>query len=61
MIDAGTGVPIDAPIHARATLPRGAMIEGPAAITESGTTTIIAPGFIARIAHGGEIVIEAIP
>jgi N-methylhydantoinase A len=61
MIDAGTGDTIDVPVHARAMLPQGTMIEGPAAITEPGTTTIIPPCFTARIAHGGEIVIEANP
>ena len=53
-----TGALIDASIYDRAALPPGAELSGPAAIVEDGTTTIIPGGFMARIAHGGEIVIQ---
>ena len=43
---------------ARAALAPGARISGPAAIVEAGTTTIVPTGFTARIAAGGEIIIE---
>jgi N-methylhydantoinase A len=59
MIESVTGETIDAPVYARASLSPGVELTGPAAITEDGTTTIIPTGFIARIAYGGEIIIEA--
>lgn len=58
MIDTVTGEAVDAPVYARNGLRRGAALPGPAAITENGTTTIVPVGFSARIAHGGEIIIE---
>jgi N-methylhydantoinase A/oxoprolinase/acetone carboxylase beta subunit len=58
MVESVTGETIDAPIYARAALPKGAALSGPAAIVEAGTTTIVPTGFTARIAHGGEIIIE---
>ena len=61
MVEAITGTTHDAPVYARASLRPGAMLDGPAAITEDGTTTIVPSGFAARVAHGGEIVIEKAP
>lgn len=58
MIESVSGRLIDAPVYARASLMPGAELSGPAAIIEDGTTTIVPTGFIARIAYGGEIVIE---
>ncbi len=58
MIDPATGEIVNASIFSRATLEPGATLSGPAAIVEAGTTTIIPVGFTARIAHGGEIIIE---
>ncbi len=58
MVESVTGASIDAPEYARASLSPGAELSGPAAITEDGTTTIIPSGFTARIAYGGEIIIE---
>jgi len=58
MVESTTGETIDAPVYSRAALEAGMTVGGPAAIVEDGTTTIIPTGFSARIAHGGEIVIE---
>lgn len=58
MIESVSGRLIDAPVYARASLMPGAELSGPAAIIEDGTTTIVPTGFTARIAYGGEIVIE---
>jgi N-methylhydantoinase A len=58
MIESVTGETIDAPVFARASLVPGAELSGPAAIVEDGTTTIVPTGFTARIAFGGEIIIE---
>jgi len=56
--DTATGETHTAAVFLRATLRPGQHVPGPAAIVEDGTTTIIPPGFTARIAAGGEIVIE---
>ncbi|WP_158923224.1 hydantoinase/oxoprolinase family protein [Acidisphaera sp. S103] len=58
MIESLTGTTIDAPVYARASLLPGTAFSGPAAVVEDGTTTIVPTGFSARIAHGGEIIIE---
>jgi N-methylhydantoinase A len=58
MVESITGDTLKAPVYARASLAPGAALSGPAAITEPGTTTIIPTGFSARIAHGGEIIID---
>ena len=58
MVEAINGEIIDAPVYARASLSPGTTFPGPAAIVEDGTTTIVPTGFTARIAHGGEIIIE---
>jgi N-methylhydantoinase A len=58
MTEAVNGTVTDAPEFARASLKPGAWLDGPAAITEDGTTTIVPAGFRARIARGGDIIIE---
>jgi N-methylhydantoinase A len=58
LVEAITGDTIDAPVYARPSLRPGVELSGPAAIVEDGTTTIIPTGFTARIAYGGEIIIE---
>jgi N-methylhydantoinase A len=58
MVEAVSGEIIDAPVYLRASLAPGATFPGPAAVVEDGTTTIVPTGFTARIAHGGEIIIE---
>ena len=59
MIEASDGQIVETPVFQRADLHPGASLEGPAAITEDGTTTIVPSGFDARIGPGGEIIIEA--
>ena len=56
--DSTTGEAHTAAVFLRAALRPGHAATGPAAIVEDGTTTIIPPGLTARIAAGGEIVIE---
>lgn len=58
MVESVTGSVIEAPVYARTELVPGSEFFGPAAIVEDGTTTIIPTGFTARIAYGGEIIIE---
>ena len=58
MIESVTGDRFDAPVYLRASLALGVSLSGPAAIVEDGTTTIVPTGFTARIAYGGEIIIE---
>ncbi|WP_428486013.1 hydantoinase/oxoprolinase family protein [Rhodopila sp.] len=58
MVEAATGETVDAAIFARTALRSGATLLGPAAIVESGTTTIVPSGFAARVGYGGEIIIE---
>jgi N-methylhydantoinase A len=58
MVEASSGETVMAPVYHRALLTMGATLRGPAAITEAGTTTIVPTGFTARIAYGGEIIIE---
>jgi N-methylhydantoinase A len=47
----------DAAIHHRASLKAGAEIEGPARIDQSDTTTIVPPGWTARVDSRGNIAI----
>jgi N-methylhydantoinase A len=61
MVEVVNGEDIDAPVYSRAALHPGASLDGPAAIVEDGTTTIVPTGFRAHIASGGEIVIEGHP
>ncbi|HUN40544.1 MAG TPA: hydantoinase/oxoprolinase family protein [Acetobacteraceae bacterium] len=58
IVDTATGETHTAAVFSRAALRPGHWMTGPAAIVEDGTTTIIPPCFTARIAAGGEIVIE---
>ena len=48
----------EAPIHDRARLPAGARQAGPAVIEESGSTTVLPPGWAARVLAGGELLLE---
>ena len=61
VVDPATGRAAEATLWDRAALPPGAMLPGPAVILESGTSTIVPPGFTARIAAGGELVLEVGP
>jgi N-methylhydantoinase A len=56
--DSATGETYVAAMFLRSALQPGQSVAGPAAIVEDGTTTIVPPGFTARVAAGGDIVIE---
>ncbi|HXT80283.1 MAG TPA: hydantoinase/oxoprolinase family protein [Acetobacteraceae bacterium] len=58
IVESATGEAMQASVFARDALAVGSSIAGPAMIQEDGTTTIVPPGFTARIDAGGEIVIE---
>ena len=58
MVEADGGETVSAAVYARATLPPGASVTGPAAIVEAGTTTIVPSGRVARVGADGELVIE---
>ena len=58
IIDPATGLAADAAIYLRAGLPRGARLHGPAVIAEDGTSTVVPPGFMAKLTASGEILIE---
>ena len=58
MVETETGGIVLADVYARATLVPGATIQGPAAIVESGTTTIVPTGHSARIDADFGIAIE---
>ncbi|HVZ08473.1 hydantoinase/oxoprolinase family protein [Rhodopila sp.] len=59
IIESATGETVNAAVHARSALPPGAWLDGPAAIIEPGTTTIVPTGMTVRIGGGGELIIEA--
>ena len=58
VIDPASGDSVDTAVHSRAALPAGTRLVGPAIITESGTSTIVPPGFSARVGAAGELLIE---
>ena len=58
LIDPASGDTTDAAVYERATLRLGARVTGPAIIVEAGTSTIVPPGFSARVGAAGELVIE---
>jgi N-methylhydantoinase A len=45
-------------VYARDLLPRGRPLAGPALIEESGTTTVVPPGFEAAADPHGNLVLE---
>jgi N-methylhydantoinase A len=47
------------PVYARDRLAAGAVVVGPALVEESGTTTVVPPGFSARPDAHGNLVLEA--
>jgi len=59
--DTATGETLIAAAYVRAALRPGHSVAGPSVIVEDGTSTIVPPGFTARIAADGEIVIEENP
>jgi N-methylhydantoinase A len=58
MIDPGTGEEMEAAVLDRAALPHGAVLAGPAAIIETGTTTIVPAGFTASPGPAGVLLLE---
>jgi N-methylhydantoinase A len=58
MIDPASGETTDAAVYARAMLGAGVHLTGPAIIVEAGTSTIVPPGFSARVGAAGELLIE---
>lgn len=58
VIDPASGEVTDAAVHIRAALSAGTRLTGPAIIVEAGTSTIVPPGFIARVGAAGELLIE---
>jgi N-methylhydantoinase A len=61
IVESDTGETVSANVYARAGLTPGMAIDGPLAIVESGTTTIVPSGRVARIGADGEIIIEGNP
>ena len=57
MVDPARGVPVETAEHDRAALTPGAVVPGPAVIVEDETSTVVLPGFIARINGARHIVI----
>jgi N-methylhydantoinase A len=58
VIDPASGDTTDAAVYSRAALQAGARLTGPAIIVETGTSTIVPPGFSARVGAAGELLIE---
>jgi N-methylhydantoinase A len=58
VIDPASGDTVDTAVYPRAALWAGARLAGPAVITEAGTSTIVPPGFSARVGAAGELLIE---
>ena len=61
VIDPATGIAAMADTWLRAALPPGAVLSGPAVVLEDGTSTIVPPGFTARLCAAGELLIEEAP
>jgi N-methylhydantoinase A len=58
VIDPASGATTDAAVYSRVALQAGASLTGPAIIIEAGTSTIVPPGFSARVGAAGELLIE---
>ena len=52
-----TGGPADCPVYRRDELPAGAKLNGPALVSEYGSTTVIFPGDRLSVAETGELII----
>ena len=57
VFDPATGTAHEALIYARTSMNIGAGLQGPALIVEDETTTVVPPGFAARVNGGGHIVL----
>ncbi len=49
---------VPTPVYRRERLPGGARVAGPAIVEEMGATTVIPPGWAARVGEWGELVLE---
>ena len=49
---------IDSPIYDRAQLGRGAVVAGPAIVTQLDTTTVIAPSWTAEVHSSGALILK---
>jgi N-methylhydantoinase A len=58
MVAFAEGGPVPCPVYAREELPAGARLEGPALVSEYGSTTVIFPGDRLEVAPTGELIIE---
>ena len=56
---AGAGGFVDCPIYARRHLARGAVVNGPAVIDEADSTTVVEPGYAARVDPRGPLVLRS--
>jgi 5-oxoprolinase (ATP-hydrolysing) len=54
----GDGAWHDAPLYARDVLPGGAVVHGPAIVAESTATTVVEPGWQARLTPRGDLVLS---
>jgi 5-oxoprolinase (ATP-hydrolysing) len=50
----------EADLHQREALPLGARVLGPAVIAERNATTVVEPGWAARVAAGGDLLLERV-
>jgi len=50
----------EAGLHVRETLPAGALVDGPAVIAERNSTTVVEPGWQARLGDDGSLTLERI-
>jgi 5-oxoprolinase (ATP-hydrolysing) len=48
----------EAPVHERAVLPAGALLEGPAVVTETTSTTVVEPGWHAEVLRDGSLLLR---
>ncbi len=55
---AGAQQPVEADVYARACLIAGTVICGPAVIEQADTTTLLEPGWIARVCDDGSLLLE---
>jgi N-methylhydantoinase A len=49
---------VDCPVYDRGRLPGGAILSGPAAVEELDSTTIVHPGYVARVDRHGNLILE---
>jgi N-methylhydantoinase A len=55
---AGTPQPVEAGVYARASLAAGTILNGPAVIEQTDTTTLLEPGWTARVCDDGSLLLE---